>query len=280
MNPKVTVLMSCRNSNPKLLEKSIKAVLTQTFSDFEFVIIDDGSDKTLEPLVRSISTDSRIRVYRLEPSGLGAALTYGIEQAKGEYIARIDDDDLMAHNRLQVQVSFLDDHPEVSCVGSQRYSYTGNRYIKHRKFPLSHNEILKTMLSLRWAMAHTALMYRRESVKKIGCYRIKGTGEDMDLILQLGTVGKLANIDEYLLYYHISRGSLSAKSSQLPGHLWALEKFKENKEYLQFSDIVDNSITILKQKIAVNETNHLWKTWLLLKLILLFGKELPREILG
>lgn len=278
MNPKVTVLMSCKNSKPKLLEKSIKAVLGQTYKNFEFIIIDDGSDNPIEPLVNSISTDSRIKIYRLKPSGLGAALTYGIEKASGEYIARIDDDDLMTHNRIEIQVKYLDEHQDVSCVGSQRYSYCNNKYIKHRKFPLDHETIMQSTLAMKWSMAHTALMYRRECVRQIGCYRVKGTGEDLDLILQLGTVGRLANIDEYLLYYNLSMGSLSAKSSQLPGHLWALEKFKESIFYSKYSDIIDNSISILKRRINANNTKFLWKKWILLKIIMLFGKTIPKAL--
>ena len=115
---KVSVVMAGRNSNPALLKEAIDSILNQTFQDFEFVFVDDGSDKPMEPVVRSLSFDHRIAVYRIGHSGLGAALNHGIAHSEGEYIARIDDDDLMLPSRLEKQVRFLDIHPEVSCVGS------------------------------------------------------------------------------------------------------------------------------------------------------------------
>ncbi len=278
MSVKVSVLMSCKNSKQDLLENCVNAVLCQTFQDFELVVIDDGSDEPIEPTIRSISMDRRIKVFRLAPSGLGAALSYGIQQTKGEYIARIDDDDLMAIHRLEKQVLFLDSHPDVACVGSNRYSYCNGRYLKHKKFPTEHEDIVSSMLSLKFVMAHSALMYRRDSALKIGCYRIKGTGEDLDFILQLSLVGKLANLDEYLLYYNLSMGSLSAKNSQLPGHIFALKEYKKSNNYNLYANIVDHSIANIETQIRENKKQMLWKKWIIIRVISLFGKKLPRVL--
>ena len=270
---KVSVLMASYNSNPELLRKVIKSVINQTFSDFEFIIVDDGSRIPVEPVVRAISDDSRIVVYRKENTGLGSSLTYGIKKAKGEYIARIDDDDLMVHDRLEKQVAFLDLHPEVSCVGSHMYFYCKNRYIPYRRFPLKHDEIVKSMLSRKWAMAHSALMYRKDSVVKAGYYRLIGTGEDLDLILQLSLVGKLANIDEYLIYYHISTGSLSSTNSQLPGHAFALQEYKKCADYPKYSEIVDCSLSAIETEMKENKKRIHWKRWGIILFIRLFGKK-------
>ena len=272
---KVSVLMASYNSNPELLRKVIESVINQTYADFEFIIVDDGSRKPVEPIVREISNDSRIVVYRKENTGLGSSLTYGIERAKGEYIARIDDDDLMAHDRLEKQVAFLDLHPEVCCVGSHMNFYCNGRYIHYRRFPLNHEEIVKRMLSRKWSMAHSALMYRKYSVVKAGYYRLKGTGEDLDLILQLSLVGKLANIDEYLIYYHISFDSLSSTNSQLPGHKFALQEFKKSIEYPRYSAIVDSSLSAIEKEIKENKKRILWKRWGVIKYLSIFGKKMP-----
>lgn len=273
------MLMAAYNSNPELLKQAVLSVVNQTFKDFEFVIVDDGSNNPIEPIVRSISDDVRIVVYRKENSGLGSSLTYGIKKAKGEYIARIDDDDLMAHDRLEKQVAYLDAHPEVSCVGSHMNFYCDGRYIHYHKFPLDHEEIVKSMLTRKWAMAHTALMYRKESVKKAGYYRIKGTGEDLDLILQLSLVGRLANIDEYLLYYHISVGSLSSTNSQLPGHLFALQEYKNSKDYAKNAEILDSSLVLLETQMALpNKKRSHWKRNGIIKYIKWFGKKLPTDL--
>lgn len=275
---KVSVLMAAYNSKEDLLKQSVLSVINQTYKDFEFIIVDDGSKKPIEPIVREISDDPRIVVYRKENSGLGSSLTFGISKAKGDYIARIDDDDLMAHDRLEKQVAYLDAHPEVSCVGALMNFYCNGRYIHYRKFPLEHEEIVKSMLTRKWAMAHTALMYRKESVEKAGCYRIKGTGEDLDLILQLSLVGKLANLDEYLLYYHISVGSLSSTKSQLPGHAFALNEYKKSKDYEKYVDIVDASLASLKEEIKASKKRFHWKRWGVIKYISWFGKKLPEVL--
>ena len=124
-------------------------------------------------------------------------------------------------------------------------------------------------------MAHSSLMYRRDSVVKAGCYRLKGTGEDLDLILQLSLVGKLANIDEYLIYYHISFGSLSSTNSQLPGHKFALQEFKKSIEYPRYSAIVDSSLSAIEKEIKENKKRILWKRWGVIKYLSMFGKKMP-----
>ena len=275
---KVSVLMASYNSNPELLRKVIESVINQTYTDYEFIIVDDGSKVPVEPIVREISDDSRIIVFRKENSGLGSSLTYGIERAQGEYIARIDDDDLMVQDRLEKQVAFLDSHPEVSCVGGHMYFYHKNRYIPYRRFPLTHDEIVKSMLSRKWSMAHSALMYRKDSVVKAGYYRLKGTGEDLDLILQLSLSGKLANIDEYLIYYHMSTGSLSSTNSQLPGHAFALQEYKKSREYKQYSAIVDNSLSSIEAEMKMNKKRIHWKRWGVIKYIVLFGRKIPKVL--
>lgn len=273
---KVSVLMAAYNSKPELLKMTITSVINQTFTDFEFIIVDDGSKKPIEEIVRNISSDSRIIVYRKENTGLGSSLTYGIERAKGEYIARIDDDDLMVQDRLERQVAFLDSHPEVCCVGGHMFFYSKNRYVPYRKFPLDHEGIVVSMLSRKWAMAHSALMYRKDSVVKAGYYRLKGTGEDLDLILQLSLVGKLANLDEYIIYYHMSTGSLSSTNSQLYGHQFAFQEYKKSSEYPKYASIVDNSLSIIETEMEENKKRIPWKRWGIIKYMQFFGKKLPK----
>lgn len=277
---KVTVLMAGRNSNKELLANSINAVLNQTFKDFEFVIVDDGSDKALEDSIREITADERIRVYRIENSGLGAALNFGASRSTGEYIARIDDDDLMSVERLRIQVEYLDNHPEVSCVGSQRYSYTKGKALRHRRFPTEHEEIVKSFLSLRFAMAHSALMYRRTAFEQVGGYRIKGVGQDFDLIMQLGLVGKLANVDEYLLYYYVGMGSLSLvnTNNRLKAYIFALENLLKNENYTEHRGLIMNSIEKLQNQETKSNKIVSVKKWIQYYMILVLGKRLSDNL--
>ncbi len=271
---KVSVVMAGRNSNPALLKEAIDSILNQTFQDFEFVFVDDGSDMPMEPVVRSISSDSRIIVYRIPHSGLGAALNHGIKHANGEYIARIDDDDLALPTRLEKQVTFLGCHPEVSCVGTWFYDMVGNKFLPHRAYPTEHEQIIKGLLSLHWGLAHTAVMFRKNAFDKIGGYRIPGGGQDLDLFLQMGTVGKLANIGEYLTCYRMSAtglGTVNPKKTE--AYLFALEDVQRRRLYPDYDEIIKSSVVKLKNSMK-NAPKTKYYRMLLVWRVKLLGKKM------
>lgn len=271
----VSVVMASCNPDYDLLKMSVQSVLKQSFCDFEFIIVDDGSKKPLEQIIESISKDQRIRVFRIDNSGLGAALNYGINKSSGKYIARIDDDDMMVSDRLEKQVCFMQNHQEVSCVGTWFYDKCGNKYFPHRKYPSEHEGIIESLLRFRFSIAHTTLMFTREAFDKIGGYRIKRGGQDLDLILQLGTVGKLANITEYLTFYNMSATGLGTVNPQkYQAYLFALEDVINRNLYPEFNEITLSSIERLK-RIDKSSTKSLREKMIRYYLILrakLFGK--------
>ena len=113
--PRVTVLLPTYQSE-RYLSDAVDSVLTQSFSDFELLVVDDGStDRTLD-ILRGCA-DPRIRVVQGRRRGLADALNLGIDDARGEYVARFDADDLMVPNRLARQVEFLDENPGVAVCG-------------------------------------------------------------------------------------------------------------------------------------------------------------------
>ena len=247
--PKVSVVMASRNPNPAMLKEAIDSVLCQTYKDFELIVVDDGSDNPIEPIVRSVSEDMRIKVFGIAHSGLGAALNHGILQAEGEYIARLDDDDMMLPTRLEKQLAFLDEHTDVSCAGTWFYDKVGNKYYPHRKYPVEHDEIAKGLLARHFLLAHTSVMFRKSAWQKIGGYRVVGGGQDLDLFLQLGTVGNLANIDEYLTCYRISAtGLATVNPKKHEAYLFALEDVVKRRLYPQYIDIAKASIEGLKEE--------------------------------
>ena len=128
------------------------------------------------------------------------------------------------------------------------YDRVGNKYYTHRKYPLAHNEIVKDLLSLNWGMAHTSVMYRKKTFNKIGGYRILGGGQDMDLFLQMGAVGQLANINEYLTCYTLSSGGLgSLNPKKKEAYVFALKEVLEHNQYPEFEQITRNSIAHLEK---------------------------------
>lgn len=272
---RVSIVMAGRNSNPAFLKEAIDSILNQTCQDFEFVFVDDGSESPMEPIVRSISNDERIVVYRIKHSGLGAALNYGIDNAHGEYIARLDDDDVMLSGRLEKQVTFMDEHAEISCAGTWFYDKVGNKYYPHRKYPVEHEEIVKGLLARQFLLAHTSVMFRRSAWTKIGGYRVAGGGQDLDLFLQLGTVGKLANIGEYLTCYRVSAtGLATVNPKKHEAYLFALEDVVKRNLYPHYADIAKASIDGLKEG-QKKKPKMKYYRMLMVWRVKLLGKNLP-----
>lgn len=266
--------MASRNPNPVMLKESIDSILRQTYKDFELIIVDDGSDESIEPLIHGITEDGRVKVFRIPHAGLGAALNHGISKSQGEYIARLDDDDMMLPSRLAKQVEFLDSHTDVSCVGTWFYDKVGNKYYPHKAYPVDHDNIVKGLLEVHFKLAHTAVMFRRTAFDKIGGYRIPGGGQDLDLFLQLGTVGKLANIGEYLTCYRMSStglGSVNPKKKE--AYLFALEDVLNRNLYPEYNETIKCSITSLKESMKSKSKTRYYRMLLVWRVKLL-GKRM------
>ena len=245
---KVSVVMASCNPDMKRIRLAINSILNQTFQDYEVIIVDDGSKRPIENSIKSISRDPRIKVLRIENSGLGAALNHGIQSSKGEYIARLDDDDMMVISRLQKQVDFLDKYQDVSCVGTFHYDMIERKSYKHRRFPTDHNRIVESLINCRFSLAHTTLMFRRSAFDKIGGYRIQRGGQDLDLELQLGSVGRLANISEYLNFYTMSSSGLGTiNPTKYKAYLFALNDVVSRNIYPDFTDKAKRTIARLER---------------------------------
>lgn len=272
--PKVSVVMASRNPNPAMLKEAIDSILIQTYNDFELIIVDDGSNISIESTVRSISVDKRISFFRISHSGLGAALNYGINHSCGEYIARIDDDDLMLQTRLEKQVALLNRHLEVSCVGTWFYDKVRDKCLPHRAYPVEHKKLIEDLLNLHWGLAHTTVMFRREAFDKVGGYRISGGGQDLDLFLQLGTVGNLTNVEEYLTCYTMSANGLgSVNPKKKEAYIFALNDVVERNLYPAYVEIAKSSIRRLKKEKKSVLRTRLIRTLMVWR-VKLFGKDI------
>ncbi len=171
-HPKVTVLMSVFNDQGYLAQ-AVESILNQSFGDFEFLIIDDGSTEPLEAL-NSIS-DSRIVVHRQENIGLTRSLNKGIKLAVGEFIARMDADDVSEPQRLEAQIAELESHPQVDLVGSFFDIVDCEGRLIERK------ELITDPIYRLWRLqfhnnyGHGTVMFRKRAVADIGMYRRKSS---------------------------------------------------------------------------------------------------------
>lgn len=163
--PAVTVAMSMRNAS-RFLRECIDSVLSQSFTDFEFLIVDDGSTDDSVRIVRSYS-DPRIRLI-CRPHDFIASLNTLLDEARGRYIARMDADDIMLPHRLQEQVTYLDHHPDVAAVASNAITIDENSLVSGR-IGLPNDEIVTVtprMMCEDNAVCNPSTMMRSEAVKK------------------------------------------------------------------------------------------------------------------
>lgn len=201
INPEISVIMSCFNSE-KWLNSSIPSVLNQTFPDFEFIIVNDGSIDDTSKIIHEFSEiDSRIIIIDKENTGVADSRNKGINIARGKWIAIIDADDLCNKNRLELQLKLSKKNPEIVFIGSNLVKIDINGIpFKTVNFPTSHSELLRNLTTIRKFPAHSSAFYLTSAVHTIGgfCTRIN-RAEDRDLWLRLSEIGELASVPDVLV---------------------------------------------------------------------------------
>ena len=209
--PKISVILPVYNGE-KYLAEAIDSILSQTYQNFELIIINDcSSDRT--PEIISSFTDERIRIIN-NPSNMkiSRSLNKGIELAQGQFIARMDADDISLPERFQKQVAFLENYPDIGVVGSwiRRIDEKGN--FINNMFRETRPETIKWDLFFGSPIAHPSVMMRAEVVRSSGGYSIDAFGcEDYELWTRLIKITRFANLPENLLLYRIHSENVSSK---------------------------------------------------------------------
>ncbi len=207
---KISVVMPVYNGE-KYLSEAIESILCQTLSDFEFIIIDDGStDKTLDIIQSYMRHDGRIVLISRENRGLIASLNEGLDSAKGKYIARMDADDISCKARFEKQYLFLEENPDVGVCGSWAEVFGENIKTKVWKMPFADKE-LRPRLIFSVPFAHPSVMMRREIIDETGLrYHPKyKNAEDYKFWLDLSKYTQFSNIQEVLIKYRYHNQSIS-----------------------------------------------------------------------
>jgi glycosyltransferase involved in cell wall biosynthesis len=209
--PKISVLMAAYNGE-KYLNEAIDSILSQSFSDFELIVIDDESKDATPEIVRSYD-DPRIVHKRIAHGGLVTALNHGFAHARGDYIARMDADDRAMANRFELQAAFLDEHSEIDIVCSDIYTIdaSGARSGQQVQHGVN-NDMLRDGLLGRRAMKpiiHPSIMMRRKVLEELGGYRHFDHAEDHDLWLRAVDRFLFARLGHFLLEYRVYGGGIS-----------------------------------------------------------------------
>ena len=202
---KVSVLMSVYNCVEAEMREAIESVLNQTFSDFEFVIVNDGStDNTPQILAEYANRDSRIKIVEGNHTGFSNALNLGMKNCTGEYIARMDGDDISHPDRLKKQTEFLDNNPDVSILGASIETFPKKKVIS---YPLSVGFV--DMLQ-GCPLAHPLVIFRRAVFERYNLlYDANFACEDYELWSRAVRHLNIANLPDVLLNYRVKKDSLS-----------------------------------------------------------------------
>lgn len=210
----VSVVLAVYDPPLQMLDCAIESILGQTFKDFEFLILNDGSrhPETSLHLDRWAARDARLRIFHEPHRGLTATLNGGLRIARGEFIARQDADDWSAPERFSNQIAYFREHPEIALVGTEAQLHRADgKALWRMRLPMAPSEILASFSKVN-PFVHGSTMYRRAVALEIGGYREEfPCSQDYDFFWRLAEKGGAANLNSVDYHYRYTGGSISAQ---------------------------------------------------------------------
>jgi len=231
-NLKISVIMSVCNGQ-KYLKQSIESILVQTFRDFEFLIVNDGStDETQQILEQYAKQDQRIRIIvNSQNLGLTKSLNKAIKTAGGDYIARMDDDDISMPTRFEKQWRFMEQNPSVALCGSLALMINEKgEEIGRKNLAVKFQDIKKKLL-FNNQFIHSSLFFK----KALGLYDESFMrAQDYEFVLRASAKHQVVNLPEYLVKWRVREGSLSFSGTKqqrcaIKARYWAITKYSYPK---------------------------------------------------
>lgn len=214
--PMISVIMSVYNTEIDFLKEAIESILSQTFSDFEFIIIDDYSDEKTQKILNEYKKDNRVILKRNEKNlGLTVSLNRAISMAKGKYLARMDADDICLPERFEIEIEYLEKFSDLGVVGTNfiimdngQEIFRGNEayfpeQIKARLFFCNNGLLHSSVLMRRTLICREMDLLYNEEIKK---------SQDFDLWVRVSRKSKLFVIPIYLMKYRVSNNQISTKN--------------------------------------------------------------------
>jgi glycosyltransferase involved in cell wall biosynthesis len=232
-NPKITVLMPAYNAG-KYIGEAISSVLEQSFTDFELLIVNDGSTDDTEKIIRSFN-DPRIVLISQENKGVSAALNLGLAHARAPYIARFDADDICLPNRLKVQYEFITAYPEYTIIGSAVDYIDADGHFIFTHHPEGHlNEEIQQLKYTICPFIHSSVFYKKEAVVNNGGYNEHAyTYEDHFLWVNILKNEKACNLSQPLIKVRLNPESITIDEK------WRTRKFRA----IKYSTLKNKNIT-------------------------------------
>jgi len=209
--PLISVILPFYNTE-KYLNLAIQSIIDQTYSNFELLLLDDGStDNSREIALKYAEIDPRVKVHHHANMGVCRTLQKGVGLANGKYIARMDGDDIAHPQRFELQVNFLENNPTCVAVGTALIVIDPDGDVLCKpQITEDHDTLVRELLQWQGSrICHPTVMMRTEAVKAVGGYTQEHYFQDVDLFLKLATKGKLANLPERLLWYRFHIASVT-----------------------------------------------------------------------
>lgn len=212
MTKKIAVIMSIYNEKLIDIQKSLESILNQSYKNIEIILILDKPDrkKEISNFIHSYKEDKITMIINEKNIGLALSLNKGIKLTNSEYIARMDADDIMEYNRIETQIKYLEENPEIMLLGTQAFIIDENDKLKGKSnFPINFFDIKSTMES-SCCILHPTVIIRKKVFSIIGYYRDFVYSQDYDLFLRiLNKKLKMENLSEPLLRYRVSDKNVS-----------------------------------------------------------------------
>ncbi|MDG6249253.1 glycosyltransferase [Methanocalculus sp.] len=249
--PAITVLMTVYNEE-RFLRQAIDSILAQTYSDFELLVVDDASTDS-SPTILASYTDPRVRVVTNEENmGCPRSSNRGLALARGQYIARMDADDIAYPHRLAVQHAFLERHPGIDLVGSSNELIDEEGKVIGAWRGRFGPETVYYLLNFRNCLTHSTVMFRKEFAESIGGYneRVKWA-LDYDFYHRASKAGKLYRMDEVLVQWRSMPAKSQEKSRGQKETVYAV--LRDNFSRLNIGEIDHSTLAILNNQKILNE---------------------------
>lgn len=229
--PFISVILPVYNAQP-FLKEAIESILNQSYSNFEFIIINDGSTDDSEKTILQFN-DSRIKYYYQQNKGLGATLNIALSLCAGKYIARQDQDDVSYPDRFKKQIEFLEKNPTTVLLGTRAKILIENtteiKYHNHA----THSADLKFDLLFDNPFVHSSVMFKKSIIDEVGIYTIdRNLYEDYDLWSRMALNGEVANLPDILLDYRHHAKGLSSNSSNFKNYALFEQGLKNTKNLI------------------------------------------------
>lgn len=256
--PKISVIMPVYNAKEEYLREAIDSILSQTYNDFEFIIVNDGSTNNSEEVILSFK-DKRIKYVKKENGGVASALNRGLDEANGEYIARMDSDDISLPERFEKQINFLEKHPDISILG------TAFEIFGKENFTISHIENPKILDFYQGCfVGHPTVMFRKFDFNKYDLkYNPDYKCEDYELWSRAVKSLKIYNLPEVLFRYRSHTNNISFSSAEFLKDekrvqsriLNFLTDNEDLKEYIKrYYEVKPEKETIIKKIFSIRNT--------------------------